>query len=199
VNTLKASSREGRSDFTDITVTVAVLWSLSFVAFSGWQSLVTQLLSFLLSIGLLVFCAVSFVRIFTRWKRESWRSAIPFLVCVVAVFAAEVGGNSLRSFLFMRALPRYESVIREIETGTFPVKNGETVAIPRKEETGAYAIFAYRTNGVLAVEFLTGGGFPVKHSGYLYSSSGVVERGSIAQRRWPRRTKVRPLWFRISD
>ena len=63
-----------------------------------------------------------------------------------------------------------------------------------------YLVLAERdTNGVLTVELLTGGGFPLMHSGYLYSSSGGVKLGSFFDERWPLKTEVRPKWFRISD
>jgi hypothetical protein len=64
----------------------------------------------------------------------------------------------------------------------------------------AYAVFAQKeTNGVLTVEFLTETGFPVKHSGYLYCSSGTIAPGSAEDRHWPIIHEERPKWFSISD
>ena len=105
----------------------------------------------------------------------------------------------IRQVIFQRSLPRYESIIHQIESGAIPV-SGELRHISQVEGNWAYAVLAQRgTNGVLTVEFLTGGGFPVKHCGYLYSSSGVIESGSLADARWPKKHEVRPSWFRISD
>jgi hypothetical protein len=63
-----------------------------------------------------------------------------------------------------------------------------------------YRVYAEKaTNGILMVEFDTEAGFPVKHSGYLYSSSGQIESGSRMDSRWPIREEVRSGWFYVSD
>ncbi len=187
------------SRVTKITIIVAGLWFVVFIAFAARPSPVTQLLSMLLTLGLLIFGFVSFIRLFTHWRRERWRVVTPFAACVLVVVLAPEVGASIRHVTFQRSLPSYESIIRQMESGTMPVTS-ELRRISQAEGGSAYAVLAQRsTNGVLTVEFLTGGGFPVKHSGYLYCSSGSIEPGSVADRRWPRRREVRPLWFRISD
>jgi hypothetical protein len=74
--------------------------------------------------------------------------------------------------------------------------------IPQAETEArlVYRVFAEKdTNGVLMVEFDTESGFPVKHSGYLYSSSGTIEPGSQMDSRWTFRQEVKSRWFYISD
>jgi len=151
-----------------------------------------------LTLGLLVFGFISFVLIFTRWRQERWRSFIPVGACALAVVLAPEVGGLIREFIFQRSLPHYEAIIRQMEAGSIPVTS-ELRRIPQAEGSLAYAVLAQRTNDVLSVEFLTGGGFPVKHSGYLYCSSGAIERGSLIDRRWRKKREVRPSWFRISD
>lgn len=186
------------SRLSKITVLIAGLWFVVFTAFAAWPTGLAQLLSMLLTLGLLVFGFISIVLAFTRWRHERWRSIIPFGACALAVILAPEVGSRIRQFMFHRSLPRYESIIRQMESGNIPV-SVELQRVPQAEGTVAYAVLAQRTNGVLNVEFLTGGGFPVKHSGYLYCSSGVIERGSLIDSRWPKRREVRPSWFRISD
>jgi hypothetical protein len=181
-----------------ITLGIAGLWFLGFTAFAALPSGLTQLFSMLLTLGLLVFGFVSFVRVFTHWRQERWRSIIPVGACALAVVLAPEIGGLIRQFMFQRSLPHYESILRQMESGSIPV-SVELDRVPQAESSLAYAVLAQRANGVLSVEFLTGGGFPVKQSGYLYCSSGVIERGSLIDSRWPKRRKVRPLWFRISD
>ena len=187
------------SRITKITVIIAGLWFLVFVAFAVRPSPVTQFASMLLTFGIFVFGFISFVRVFTHWQRERWWTIVPLGTCVLVVVLASEVGAAIRQFVFQRALPSYEAVIRQMDSGNIPV-SAELRRVPQAEGDLAYAVLAQRgTNGMLIVEFLTGGGFPVKHSGYLYCSSGVVERGSLADSRWPKRREVRPLWFRISD
>jgi hypothetical protein len=71
---------------------------------------------------------------------------------------------------------------------------------PAAEHTArlAYAVFAQRKpNGSLFVEFLTEGGFPGKHSGYLYSSSDHLD-DSFIKSRWPIIWHLREHWFYVS-
>lgn len=105
----------------------------------------------------------------------------------------------VRGIVFRRSLPNFESIVHRMDSGAIPV-TAEWRRFPEAEGGGVYAVSAQRsTNGKLTVEFLTGRGFPVKHSGYLYCSVGSLERGSIAEKRWLRRQRVSPTWYRISD
>ena len=153
----------------------------------------------LLTLGLLGAGFMSLVRVFTYWGRERWRGVAPLLACVLVVMLAPEVGAAIRGALFRRSLPGYESLIRQLESGAIPVTT-ELRQVWQAEGVSAYSVMAQRgTNGVLMVEFLTGAGFPVKHSGYLYTSSGSIEPGSRIDSRWPKRRTLSPLWYRISD
>lgn len=187
------------SRITKITLLIAGLWFLATTAFAAYPSGITQPLSIVLTLGLLVFGFISFIRVFTHWRRQRWQSVIPVGACILVVVLAPEVGVVIRQATYQRSLPGYEAIIHQIESGSIPV-SAELRRISQAEGSLGYRVFAQRsTNGVLTVEFLTGGGFPVKHSGYLYCSSGVIEKGSLADSRWPKRQAVRPLWFRISD
>jgi hypothetical protein len=88
-----------------------------------------------------------------------------------------------------------------MESGSIPVSTNWTSfpqAVPLAPLT--YAVFAQKdTNGVLTVEFITESGFPVKHSGYLYILSGVIEPGSKEDSHWPIRKEEGTRWFFISN
>lgn len=181
-----------------ITVITAGLWFLAVATFTARPSGLPQLFSMVLTLALLAFGLTSFARIFTRWRQERWRSVVPVSVCALVVVVAPGVGGLIRQFTFQRALPQYQAIIRQMESGEIPV-TAELRRISQATGTGAYAVLAQRTNEVLSVEFLTGAGFPVKHSGYLYCSSGTIEKGSPMDSRWPQRREVRPSWFQISD
>ena len=109
--------------------------------------------------------------------------------------------RATRTAQFEQRFPRYQALVAKMESGAVPVAaEGQSVALSESDRDLAYSVLAQKdTNGLLTVEFLTGSGFPLVHSGYLYSLSGTVQPGSFFHSRWPLRTQVRPKWFRIAD
>lgn len=185
--------------FAKVTFCFAGVWLVAFIAYAARPTIVSQLLCMLVTPGFFIFCFISLVRLYTHSYRERWRVVIPFATCILTFGLALGAGPAIRRVMFQRSLPYYESVIHQIESGRISV-TPELCRVPQVEGGPAYAVFAQRTtDGILTVEFFTGGGFPVKHSGYLYCSLGSIEPDSDADRRWPRRRELKPLWFQISD
>ena len=183
---------------------VSIVWcvvSTAYYAHRGGLLALLQLLIIPLSICFFAAIIISFVCIFTEWRQRRWRSLLPFTACVLSVVVSCVLVQTIRPVIFAWSLPSYEAVIQQIESGKIPVSDKLNLIPQAKFKARlVYAVFAQKdTNGVLSVAFFTEGGFPVKHSGYLYSSSGVVEPGSPADSEWPIRHEVRKKWFYISD
>ncbi len=100
---------------------------------------------------------------------------------------------------FLSSLPRYERVVRSMDSGNLPIpaQFGKVQLAPEDARL-AQDVFAGRdTNGVLTVIFFTRSGFPALHSGYMYRSSG--EAGADFKSRWPGLEKVTNKWFYISN
>lgn len=182
-----------------ISIGVAGLWFVSVVAFAARPSPATQLFHGLLSLGAVGCGFGCLVRILPHWRRRYGQGIALLSTAVVLGVLAGAAGAWVQEIVFRRSLPSFEGIVHRMDSGAIPV-TAEWRRFPGAEGGGAYAVSAQRsTNGVLTVEFLTGSGFPVKHSGYLYCSGGSIEPGSIAARRWPRRQRVSPIWYRISD
>jgi hypothetical protein len=62
----------------------------------------------------------------------------------------------------------------------------------------AWSTIAKTNSDGIIVAFMTGSGFPVKHSGYLYVASGNDENDADAKR-WPYKTRISNNWLRIED
>ena len=187
------------SCFSKITVLTASLWFLVAATLPlHAQVPSSSLFSTLLTLALLLFGFVSMTLVPARWRKERWLSIVPTASCALAVLLAPEVRVPLEKLIFTRSLPYYESIIRQMESGSIEV-SADLRRIPQAERFPAYRVLAQQTNGILSVEFLTGRGFPVKHSGYLHCSSGTIERGSLMDSRRPKRVEVSPLWFRISD
>lgn len=182
------------------TLWIAAIAFAVLTAFAAHKTTLMQFLSLLIMLALVVIFCVSVVRIFTRWRERRWRALIPLGACISAVLGAMIVGRMARAAIFAWALPSYEHVVSDIESGRISVSD-QFNRNPAAERTArlAYAVFAQRkSNGSLFVEFLTEGGFPVKHSGYLYSSSDHLD-DSFIKSRWPIASHLREHWFYVSD
>jgi hypothetical protein len=183
---------------------IVVLCGLSTAAelpFASSQDEWTQLLGMLGFGGFLLALMFSLLFAWTERRQLRLLAVIPLMLCFGSCAATTALGRAARQAQFERQFPRYQALVERIQAGNMLV-SGEVVSVPlaEAERDLGYGVLAERnTNGVLTVELLTGGGFPVKHSGYLYSSSGSIDRGSFFDSRWPFKTEVRSKWFRISD
>ena len=102
---------------------------------------------------------------------------------------------------FTSKLPFFQKIISDLQTSeTAPSTSLTKVPVPHDAREMAYSIIAQRpTEGRLAVEFHTGGGFPVKHRGFLFLSSGGTKDFPQMASRWPKRTRLRDNWLYIGD
>jgi hypothetical protein len=153
---------------------------------------------------MLVAIVLSFVWIFMDWSRVRWRSALPFLICVLSLIGSFELALRIREQIFEWSLPSYEAIVQQMQSGKILVPTNKlprSVSIPDTlpQPRLAQSIGACRdTNGVLMVEIMTEGGFPVSHSGYLFSSSGWIAPGSEADGFYRARRQVRPQWFYVT-
>lgn len=184
-----------------VVITSVVWFVMSTIYFAHRDSIVLQLLGTPVMLCFLAAVVIGIVCIFVEWRQRRWLALLPFAACVLSVVVSMPIVRTVREYIFARSLPSYEAVVRQMESGSIPVSTNLS-PVPQAVPLAhlAYAVLAQKdTNGALTVEFLTEGGFPVKHSGYLYLSSGVIEPGSMEDERWPIRHEERSRWFYISD
>jgi hypothetical protein len=199
MSTSHPSPRLKMSLTTTVLLAVPFVWFAATLLFATVETAEVQLFDMALALLVLVALGVAFVRVFLCWKRESWRTLIIFLVTPLLVIFMPDAVGYLRIAAFKRALPQYEAAVQRIASGEIAVSE-KRKRIEELEGPLAYGVFAQRSPaGVLTVEFWTGGGFPVKHRGYLYSSSGAIEQNSPAAETWPKRRAVVSQWFRVAD
>jgi hypothetical protein len=147
----------------------------------------------------LLFCVAAVFRILWRWGARRGRAVLPLGICLSFILLSPEVGGFIRRYRFARSLTGYERVIHDLESGSIPV-SGELQRIPTAEAHFGHPVLArLGADKVLMVEFLIGGGFPVKHSGYLYSSSTAFESDPVVVRRWPKRRKIQESWYWVSD
>lgn len=123
------------------------------------------------------------------------------LLGVAWIFGMRVSSSYRHNREFTSRLPFFQSVISDLEhSDAVPSTSLTKVPVPKGARNLVYSILAQRlADGRLAVEFLTGGSFPVKHRGFLFLSSGGIEDFPQMASRWPGREPVRDHWFYIAD
>lgn len=162
-----------------------------------------QLISLLIFVIFLIVFLVNLITALSRWKTNGARALVP--ICISVLFfllshhAAHLGLKA-RMHKFQSQRPQYEKIISLMEKGEIFVGHKRVfVDLPNGYKHLAYRVIADRDmRDVLTVEFLTEGGFPVKHSGFLYrGDDDPLEWSHI--NRWPKVRKIEPKWYRISD
>ena len=189
-------SRDGKR-----IIFICIVWLVGSIACLTRRNDVSVLLGFLLALFFAAAFFFSLVCIFREWRQRRWYSMTPLAIWTVTLAGSFLLIGQAERLLFAWSLPSYEAIVRQIEDGTIPVTN-ETGRILEADHKArlTYGVFAARdASGVLSVEFITELGFPVKHSGYLYVSSGAIEQVSRSDSRWPIRKKVRDKWYFVSD
>jgi heme A synthase len=118
---------------------------------------------------------------------------------LVTLVPATLLGYWVRERRFEAQRPRFEEIVAMLGDGRLQAGDGlGPVSLPARYQDLGVFVLAEKAGGILTVEFLTGGGFPVKHTGYLYRSAGRLGEWRLAKR-WPRWSQIDAHWYRISD
>lgn len=147
---------------------------------------------------------ISFVAGICFVRRDKFRAFVPAIICLVGLpanlFISSYLGVSIRDWQFQKNLPRYTEVVHLIEKGEIKASPSDPrIQLPNEFADLSLVTFAKTNNNGLIIEFVIGGGFPVKHSGYLYVSTGKIENDPDTFERWPYRSRINTNWFRVSD
>jgi len=164
-----------------------------------------QLIGMAITLATIALLLISFISGIIFIRRDKIRALVPFGICLLgfptSIIVGSYLGNWVRDWRFQKNLARYNEVVRlvekaEIKTGLL---SSRIDLPPQYSDLAIIALGKTNSTGNATIEFIIGGGFPVKHSGYLYIWNGKVESDPDAQRRWPYRSQIDSNWFRISD
>ncbi|MEI9865475.1 MAG: hypothetical protein WDN00_13190 [Limisphaerales bacterium] len=184
-----------------IVAAICIVWFLGIAAFDWWQSNLIKLLTMPVSVAYFGAWIASIVCVFIGWRRWRFRAFIPVAVCMATLVVTNSVSPRLMDAGFARVMPRYTALIQQMDGGQMVVSNISTrVVLSGLDAELAYVVWADReTNGVLTATFFVGGGFPVKHWGYLYRSSGEnPPRDWWIKNDWMGR-RLNDKWFYIFD
>lgn len=145
----------------------------------------------------LIYSLYSFIRGLFQIKKASPLRFLPLLSIITILFVSTYAGVFLNTRLFKKCKPPMEQFIKNLDDkksflSTF---KGE-IEIP--DEISDY-IYGIHTQGFYSGKFealfFYGGGFPVKHSAWYYSSDNTppkLEYWSFCQR-------IESCWYRVND
>ena len=125
-----------------------------------------------------------------RWRPRPFalRSSLVVLLLIAAPFIGARAGIALRDRVFRARLPQYEAVIRQLRAGVTP-------DVPWRL---GHHVTHRPVDGDVVATFWWGGGFPVKHTVFVYHP-GDIETDVEFRRAWRR---IRPLaqnWYVAKD
>ena len=163
-----------------------------------------QLLGMLIDLILIFLLLASFIAGICFVPRDKFRAFIPAAICLVGLpanlFIASYLGVTIRDWQFRKNLPRYMEVVQLIEKGEIKASPSDPrIQLPNQYTDLSLVTFAKTNNDSWIIEFNIGGGFPVKHSGYLYVSTGKIDNDPETLERWPYRSQISTNWFRVED
>ncbi len=185
------------------TLLLGIVTSISGMLFTFRPNGYVQLILIILGGILLVATIVNLIKIPLNWRQQRKLSALPFTISIFSVLLLTFSifiGMRARIMKFRYDMPYYENLISMMKKGEIDIQqNLHPIDIPLEYAHLAYATLAVKDKqGVLTVEFLSGSGFPVKHSGWLYrEDDNPMAWKDIS--RWPRIEKIEPKWYRIGD
>jgi hypothetical protein len=166
---------------------------------------IKQLPSMALLLLMLILLVVSFILGFSSFSRDRFRAFVSFSICflglLISLIAAGALGGTIKTARFEKNLPRFNEVVNLIQNGELkPNPPDRFIVLPPQysDLTMRATAFASTNSDGTNIEFQTEGGFPVKHSGYLYISSGIMSN-SYTLEDWPIHHRINTNWFYVSD
>lgn len=194
-------SRTRLTKLDKVGLAICSAWLIFATADAAHHSADLQLLAMLLLLCLLGAILTSAVLIVARWRSHGPRALLPLIVCLCVLFAPVELARPIRAGIRAWAFPSYEALVARMQSGQINVPASLTrLSGVESQARLAYSVLASRdSNSVLIVEILTEGGFPVKHSGYLYCSALPAAPDSLPLRDWKRNRSLGRGWYEISD
>ena len=157
----------------------------------------TQLLSMLLLLATFVAWMFLLGALFRRQSAQQrfYKVAVLF-AAPLYIFISTPIAISIDNFLFARSLWRYQNIVDQTKSGAIKLQN-DRIELPSQDRDLAYRVWVDKKKNVWTITFLVGGGFPVKHRGYIYKSDDKWTNADW--RNWSSYKRRAPYWFEASD
>jgi len=179
----------------------SAIFLMVYTRYSIRQTTTMQFIAIFMILGFLAIFIASIVVLFNCWKENKYKAFLPFSVCVMVLMYMIFAVPVVKDVAFHRKLVKYEKIVNMVNEGELVINtNSHRIELPDDYKQLAYVAFGeYDDKGVLTLEFFTGAGYPVKHSGYLYRSDGSITPDSTIHKKWRHIVRKSHNWYYFSD
>ncbi len=187
-----------------VSILTGVIFTVLSVVYAITPDVKYQISLILFLFVVLIILLFNFVMIFVDFKKYKIKAFFSFII-LLGIIILTIGLNKhvfikFREIEFNKNFNQYQTVVQLVEDGKIKLLKGCPLKLPEKYEHLAYRVWVNQSkNGILTIEFFTGGRFPVKHFGYFYCSDYANSNQKKIKKRWPYIKKIKNKWFFISD
>lgn len=178
-------------------IILTILHSLFLIISVIFKIRETALLQLIFIVAFLMFLALlikDLSWLVGHWKLEKWLSLFPIVLWIVILITTPVIAIFCANKIFEYNLPKFQEVVEELKKE--PHEPGK---IKQSEKNVGYPVHSWYEDDVFIVQIWWGSGFPVKHTCYVYVSSGDIDKIEYFTKYFPVRLRLNQYWFRVLD
>jgi hypothetical protein len=201
VNNNKKGSEMIAKKMSILVSVYSAIFLAIYTKYSIKQTTFWQFIVIFMVMGFLALIIASAITLFTGIRKSKHMACIPLSICLIVLIFMFIVTPRIKDMVFNGRLVKYEKIVNMIRNNELKIDTtNHKVVLPDEYKHLSYLVLGeVDKNGVLTVEFFTGIGFPVKHSGYMYRSDGNILSDPAINKRWHNITRKNDNWYYFSD
>ncbi|MCP4260900.1 MAG: hypothetical protein GY774_25830 [Planctomycetes bacterium] len=177
-----------------IVTVLPLIFLFSTVIFKIRENAVLQLIFFIAILMYLALLITDISWLIKRWKSEKWLSLYPIVLWIIILLATPFITVFCVKKTFEYNLPKFQGIVEELKKE--PHETGER---KRSDKNVGRHVDSWYEDEVFIVQIWWGNGFPVKHTCYVYVSSGDIDKIEYFTKNFYGRLRLNQNWFRVFD
>ena len=142
----------------------------------------------------LVLLITNILWLIRQWKSEKWLSLYPIVLWIIILLTTPAITFFCVKKSFEYNLPKFQEIVEELKKEQY--EPGER---KRSDKNVGQLIDSWYEDEVFIAQIWWGSGFPVKHTCYVYVSSGDIEKIEYFTKSFYGRIRLNQHWFRVFD
>jgi hypothetical protein len=198
--------RAGQRTMYTLAVVFGLILSFSTAASQAWPTFLCVIGAFVGAFVLLVISVTSLIVAAKQWKVSflSWMGPVALCAGFILIIPADLWiGGKCADWRFKGNLQTYALLVDDIRSGKVAAPKTLSIIEMKVLPSGVESIQAAReSDGSVLVLFLTGTGFPLHHSGYIFNGSGTNLECNAQFNTFSNRANLKETtggWYYFSD